>query len=81
MVLNYLWIAFFLISLLVGFVRLVFFQDTEIFTTMVNSTFEMAGVAVEICLGLSGVRALWMGLMRVGEKGGAVNALAAPPEK
>jgi spore maturation protein SpmA len=76
MVLNYIWIAFFLISLVVGFVRLVFFGDTEIFTSMVNSTFEMAGVSVEICLGLIGVLTLWMGLMRVGEKGGAVNLLA-----
>jgi len=75
-VLNYIWIAFFLISLAVGFVRLVFFQDTEIFTAMVNSTFEMAGVAVEICLGLIGVLTLWLGLMKVGERGGAVNVLA-----
>jgi len=75
-VLNYLWIAFFLISLLVGFVRLFFFQDTEIFTTMVNSTFEMAGVAVEICIGLIGVLTLWLGLMKVGERGGAVRVLA-----
>ena len=76
MVLNYIWIAFFLISLVVGFVRLVFFHDTEIFTAMVNSTFDMASVAVEICLGLIGVLTLWLGLMKVGEKGGAVNALA-----
>lgn len=76
MVLNYIWIAFFLISLVVGFVKLVFFGDTEIFTNMVNSTFEMAGVSVEICLGLIGVLTLWMGLMKVGEKGGAVNLLA-----
>ncbi len=76
MVLNYLWIAFFLISLVVGFVRLVFFQDTEIFTTMVNSTFEMAEVAVEICIGLIGVLTLWLGLMKVGERGGAVDVLA-----
>jgi len=75
-VLNYIWIAFFLISLVVGMVRLVFFQDTEIFTTMVNSTFEMAGVAVDICLGLIGVLTLWLGLMKVGERGGAVNVLA-----
>jgi spore maturation protein SpmA len=75
-VLNYIWIAFFLISLVVGFVKLVFFGDTEIFTNMVNSTFEMAGVSVEICIGLIGVLTLWMGLMRVGEKGGAVNILA-----
>jgi spore maturation protein SpmA len=76
MVLNYIWIAFFLISLVVGFVKLVFFGDTEVFTEMVNSTFEMAGVSVEICLGLIGVLTLWMGLMRVGEKGGAINILA-----
>ncbi|MGW8267668.1 MAG: nucleoside recognition domain-containing protein [Longimicrobiales bacterium] len=76
MVLNYIWIAFFLVSLVVGLVRLVFFGDTEIFTTMVNSTFEMAGVAVDICLGLIGVLTLWLGLMKVGEMGGAVKALA-----
>ncbi len=76
MVLNYIWIAFFLVSLVVGLVRLVFFQDTGIFTTMVNSTFEMAGVAVDICLGLIGVLTLWLGLMKVGEMGGAVKALA-----
>jgi spore maturation protein SpmA len=76
LVLNYIWIGFFLVSLVVGIVRLVLFQDTEIFTTMVNSTFEMAGVAVDICLGLIGVLTLWLGLMKVGEKGGAVRVLA-----
>jgi len=76
MVLNYIWIAFFLVSLVVGLVRLIFFGDTEIFTTMVNSTFEMAGVAVDICLGLIGVLTLWLGLMKVGEMGGAVRLLA-----
>jgi len=75
-VLNFIWIGFFLISLVVGVVRLIFFQDTEIFTTMVNSTFEMAGVAVDICLGLIGVLTLWLGLMKVGERGGAVRVLA-----
>ncbi len=69
MVLNYIWIAFFLISLAVGLVKLIFFHDTEVFTNMVNSTFEMAGVSVEICLGLIGVLTLWLGLMKVGEKG------------
>jgi spore maturation protein SpmA len=76
MVLNYIWIAFFLIAMLVGLVRLVLFQDTEIFTTMVNSTFEMAKVGFEISLGLTGVLTLWLGLMKVGEAGGAVNILA-----
>lgn len=76
MVLNYIWIAFFLLSMVVGLVRLVFYQDTEIFTALVNATFEMASVAVEICLGLIGVLTLWLGLMKVGERGGAVQALA-----
>ena len=76
MVLNYIWIAFFLISMAVGLVRLVFYHDMEIFTEMVNATFEMAGVAVNICLGLIGVLTLWLGLMKVGEMGGAVDVLA-----
>jgi len=75
-VLNLIWIAFFLVSFVVGLVRLIFFHDTEIFTTMVNSTFEMAKAAVDICLGLIGVLTLWLGLMKVGERGGAVRVLA-----
>jgi len=75
-VLNLIWIAFFLVSFVVGLVRLIFFHDTEIFTTMVHSTFEMAKTAVDICLGLIGVLTLWMGLMNVGERGGAVRVLA-----
>ena len=59
-----------------GLVRLVVLHDTEIFTTMVNSTFEMAKTGFEISLGLTGVLTLWLGLMRVGEKGGVVDALA-----
>ena len=54
MVLNYIWVAFFLIALIVGLFRLIFLHDTEIFTTMVNSTFEMAKVGFEISLGLTG---------------------------
>lgn len=76
MVLNYLWVAFFLIALVVGLFRLIFLHDTEIFTAMVNSTFEMAKTAFEISLGLTGVLTLWLGLMRVGEKGGVIKALA-----
>ncbi|MGD8868016.1 MAG: nucleoside recognition domain-containing protein [Gemmatimonadales bacterium] len=76
MVLNYLWVAFFLIALVVGLFRLIFLHDTEIFTAMVNSTFEMAKVGFEISLGLTGVLTLWLGLMRVGEKGGVIKALA-----
>jgi spore maturation protein SpmA len=75
-VLNFIWIGFFLVSFVVGLVRLVFFGDTGVFTAMVNSTFEMAATAVDICLGLIGVLTLWLGLMKVGERGGAVRALA-----
>ncbi|HET9276150.1 MAG TPA: nucleoside recognition domain-containing protein [Gemmatimonadales bacterium] len=76
MVLNYIWLAFFLIALVVGLVRLLFFGDTEVFTAMVNSTFDTARTGFEISLGLTGVLTLWLGLMTVGERGGAINALA-----
>jgi spore maturation protein SpmA len=76
MVLNYLFIAFFLIALVVGLVKLLVLGDTEIFTAMVNATFDMARTGFEISLGLTGVLTLWLGLMRVGEQGGAINALA-----
>ncbi len=76
MVLNVIWIGFFLIAFVVAGVKLVFFQDTEVFTAMVASTFDMAEVAFEISLGLTGVLTLWLGLMRVGEKGGVIAALA-----
>jgi spore maturation protein SpmA len=76
MVLNYIWVAFFLIALVVGLVRLIAFGDTEVFTAMVNSTFETAKTGFEISLGLTGVLTLWLGLMKVGERGGAIGALA-----
>lgn len=76
MVLNYIWIAFFLIALVVGLFKLVFLGDTEVFTAMVNSTFEMATTGFEIALGLTGVLTLWLGLMKIGERGGVINALA-----
>ncbi len=76
MVLNYIWIAFFLIALVVGLVRLIFFGDTEIFTKMVTSTFDNAKTGFEISLGLTGVLTLWLGLMKIGEQGGAIAMLA-----
>jgi spore maturation protein SpmA len=76
MVLNYLFIAFFLIALVVGLVKLIFLGDTEVFTAIVNSTFDMAKTGFEISLGLTGVLTLWLGLMRVGERGGAIAILA-----
>jgi spore maturation protein SpmA len=76
MVLNVIWIGFFLIAFGVALVKLVVFQDTTIFTAMVNSTFEMAETGFNISLGLAGVLTLWLGLMRVGERGGVIDGLA-----
>lgn len=76
MVLNYLWIGFFIVAFLVGLARLVFLGDTEIFTSMVNSTFDMAKTSVDISLGLIGVLTLWLGIMKIGERGGAIRVLA-----
>jgi spore maturation protein SpmA/spore maturation protein SpmB len=76
MVLNYIWIAFFIIAFLLGLVRLIFFGDTEIFPAMMGSTFDNAKTGFELSLGLTGVMTLWMGLMRVGEKGGIVKLMA-----
>lgn len=76
MVLNYIWIAFFLIAFLVALARLLIWGDMEVFPNVMNSTFDSAKTAFEISLGLTGVLSLWMGVMKIGEKGGLVNALA-----
>jgi spore maturation protein SpmA len=75
-VLNYIWVAFFLISLVVGLVRLIFLGDQAVFTNMVTSTFDMAKTGFEISLGLTGILTLWLGLMKVGEMGGAIAILS-----
>lgn len=76
MVLNYIWVAFFIIAFIVGLFRLIFMGDVSIFPEMMNSTFEMAKTGFEISLGLTGVMTLWMGLMKVGESGGIVNLMS-----
>ena len=76
MVLNYIWIAFFLIAFCIATIRLVFMGDTEVFPAIINSTFDTSKTAFEISLGLRGVHSLWLGIMKIGEKGGVVNALA-----
>lgn len=76
MVLNYIWIAFFCIAFLIGAIKLCFFGDTEVFPNIMNSTFDTAKTAFEISLGLTGVLSLWLGIMKIGEKGGLINALA-----
>jgi len=76
MVLNYIWIAFFLIAFGIALIRLVFFGDTEVFPALMNSTFDSSKNAFEISLGLTGMLALWLGVMKIGERGGVVNLLA-----
>jgi len=76
MVLNYIWIAFFLIGFVFALGQLIFNGDTGIFNRLIESTFTNARTGFEISLGLTGVLTLWMGLMRVGEKGGAVTGLS-----
>ena len=76
MVLNYIWISFFLIAFAIAVVQLVFFGDMTVFPAMMDSTFDTAKTAFDISLGLTGVLSLWLGIMKIGEKGGVVNALA-----
>lgn len=76
MVLNYIWIAFFVIAFIIALARLVIMGDFDVFPAMMNSTFESSKTAFEISLGLTGVLSLWLGIMKIGEKGGMVNALA-----
>jgi spore maturation protein SpmA len=76
MVLNYIWIAFFVIAFVVALIKLIFFGDTEVFPAMMNGTFDMAKTGFEIALGLTGVLTLWLGIMRVGEKGGVIKMLS-----
>ena len=76
MVLNYIWIAFFLIAFVIALVKLIFFGDFDVFPAMMDSTFDTSKTAFEISLGLTGVLALWLGIMKIGERGGVVNVLA-----
>ena len=77
MVLSYIWAAFFLTAFVVGIVQLTVFQDVDVFSRMVQSTFDMSIFAVmDIALPLVGVMTLWLGLMNIGEKAGCVNFLA-----
>lgn len=72
MVLNYIWIAFFIIAFVVALVKLIFFGDMNVFTEIMNSTYDTARTGFEISLGLTGVLSLWLGVMKIGERGGMV---------
>ena len=76
MVLNYIWIAFFLIAFIVALYKTILQHDFEVFSAMVSSTFDMAEVSFEIAIGLTGILCLWLGIMNIGEKGGAVQLLS-----
>ena len=76
MVLNYIWIAFFVISFVIALCKLIFMGDTAVFTEMMTASTTSAKSAFELSLGLTGVLSLWMGIMKIGEKGGLVAALA-----
>ena len=76
MVLNWIWVAFFIVAFVIALVKLVFWGDFEVFPAMMDSTFSSSKTAFEISLGLTGVLSLWLGIMKIGEKGGVVNVLA-----
>ncbi|MGJ1224180.1 nucleoside recognition domain-containing protein [Sphingobacterium siyangense] len=76
MALNYVWVAFFLITFAVALVKLIFFGDTEIFQQIVNSIFDSAKTGAEISLGLIGMMSFALGIMKIGEKGGMINIFA-----
>ena len=73
MVLNYIWIAFFLLAFIVCGIKSLCYGDLEIWSKVMNASFDSAGTAFEISIGLTGILALWMGLMKIGEKGGVIN--------
>ena len=76
MVLNWIWVGFFIIAFVMALVKLVFLGDFEVFPAMMDSTFASSKTAFEISLGLTGVLSLWLGIMKIGEKGGVVRRVA-----
>lgn len=76
MVLNYIWVAFFIIAFVIALIKLLVWGDVSVFPAMMDSTFSSSKTAFEISLGLTGVLSLWLGIMKIGEKGGVINVLA-----
>lgn len=76
MILNYIWVSFFIIAFIVALIKLIVFNDTTVFPAMLQSTFDLAKTGFEISIGLAGVMSLWLGLMKIGEKGGMVPLLS-----
>ena len=76
MVLNYIWIGFFIIAFVVALIKLIFLGDVGVFTEIMNSTFDTAKLGFEISLGLTGVLSLWLGVMKIGERGGMISVFS-----
>ena len=76
MVLNYIWIGFIIIAFVIALAKLIFLRDVTVFPALIDSTFASSKTAFEISLGLTGVLSLWLGIMKIGERGGVVNVLA-----
>lgn len=76
MTLNYIWVAFFLIAFVVALFKLIFLGDIEVFKRIVDAIFDRATIGFELSLGLAGVLTLWMGIMKIGEKGGLIDILS-----
>lgn len=74
--LNYIWIGFFLVAFVVALIKLIFFQDTTVFPKMMDATFEMAKTGFTLSIGLTGVMTLWLGLMKIGERGGMITLIS-----
>ena len=76
MVLNYIWIAFFLVAFVIATIKLVFLGDITVFPQIMSSAFDAAKTAFEISLGLTGMLAFWLGMMKIGERGGLINSIS-----
>lgn len=76
MILNYIWIALILLALVMGLVQCFLYGNTDVFGEILNSTFASAKTGFEISIGLTGVLSLWMGIMKIGERGGVVNQMS-----
>lgn len=76
MVLNYIWIGFIIIAFVIALAKFIFLGDVTVFPALIDSTFASSKTAFEISLGLTGVLSLWLGIMKIGERGGMVNMLA-----
>lgn len=76
MVLNYIWVGLILLAVIMGCVQFFVFGQSEIFNEILNSTFASAKNGFEISIGLTGILALWMGILNIGQQGGVVNTLS-----